>query len=405
MRRHTAGRTRQGGTIAVSFILLAVLLLGFVAFAADVSRLYVSKAELQNAADSCALAASAALTGANGNQLTVAENGAITAGRRNLIGMQAAAPAILPDSTVTFSETLNGTYRTKAVIPAAEGVNMRFVRCTLSETGIAPLMIQVLNAIPGTNIGPGTVLATAVASLAPSISTCAIPVGICRQGPPPDFGLVQGQWLVGRLQAGSGINGAFKWIRYPGYERNPDIAALIAGVGQCDLNSTGSVQSHQGQIDALLRAWNTRLGIYRPGGATVSEAQPDFSGWVYNAATWPAQANAFDDFKNRRASNQFGNVGVPAPNRWASADDFRNLGGDRRMVVGPILDCDDLGSNGVAAILAWVCFIILNPVYSPGDEMRLEYRGLARDISSGCSGAGLPGGPSASGPRVPALVQ
>ena len=41
------GMGRQNGAVAVAFIALAVLLLGFVAFAMEVGRLYVSKAELQ----------------------------------------------------------------------------------------------------------------------------------------------------------------------------------------------------------------------------------------------------------------------------------------------------------------------------------------------------------------------
>ena len=395
----------QQGAISVAFILFAVLLLGFVGVAADVGRLYISKAELQNAADSCALAASAALTGANADQLIVAENFAITAGTRNLMGMQAGAVAIPPDAAVTFSDTLDGVYRTKDTIPAGEVAAMRFARCTLSETGIGQFLIQVLNALPGNSIGSQTVQATAVATLAPSISNCAIPLGICEKGPAPTYGLTQGEWLQGRLEPGGGIDGAFKWLRFPGFERTPNLAALMSGAGQCDLNTSGTVQSHAGVIDSLLTAWNTRLGIYRPGGPTIAEAPPDFSGWVYDPTTWPAQANAFDDFASRRASNAFGNVPLPNPNNWAAATDFASFGSDRRLVVGPIINCAALGSNGTTAILDWACWLMLNPVYNPGDFMWLEYRGLANSIGSGCVSSGLPGGPAAGGPQVPALVQ
>lgn len=79
--RFNRGRQKEDGAVAASFIILAVLLLGMVGFAMDVGRLYVSKAELQNAADACALAASAALTGTNANQLVIAENYGMTVAR------------------------------------------------------------------------------------------------------------------------------------------------------------------------------------------------------------------------------------------------------------------------------------------------------------------------------------
>lgn len=405
---HPLVPAQQRGAVAVSFILLAIVLLGFMGLATDVGRLYVSKAELQNAADSCALAAAAALTGANADQLTAAENYGRTAGTRNRMGMQDVAVSIPADSAVTFSASLNGIYQTKGDVAEAQKLNMHYARCTLREEGIAPLVIQVLNALPGVNIGQGLVRATAVASLEPSISNCALPLAICSQGAAPSYGLAPGQWIEGRLDAGGSINGAFKWIRYPGYERTPDLAALIAGSGQCDLNTSNTVQSHQGQIDSLLKSWNTRLGIYRPGGPTVAEAMPDWSGWVYNPATWPDQANAFGDFAQRRAAEQaqerFGNVPLPNPNYWGDMEDFQN-GADRRLVVGPVVSCDALGSNGTTAILDWACYLILHPVYDPNETMWLEYRGIAGDIGSGCVTSGLPGGPTAGGPKVPALVQ
>ncbi len=399
------GPSRQRGAIAVAFIVLSVLLLGFVALGTDAGRLYVSKTELQNAADACALAAAAALTGANTDQLTVAENYGITAGTRNLVGTQETGATISPDDSVTFSATLGGTYRNRSAVPAAEVLDMRYARCTLYETNIPPLFIHVVNLLPGEDIGPGQAAATAVASLEPAVSNCALPLAVCKQADTPPYGMTVGQWIHGRLEAGGGIEGAFKWIQYPGYERTPDLAGLIAGNGQCDLNDTNTVSSHPGQIDSLLRAWNTRLGIYRPGSFTSAEAPPDWSGWVYDHTTWPAGANAFDDFAQiRRPANDFGNVSVPSPHDWASLSDFQ-AGQDRRLVVGPIVDCDALGSNGTTSIVDWACYLILHPNYAPGEDMYLEYRGLARQISSGCVTSGLPGGPSAGGPKVPALVQ
>ncbi len=61
--RFQARRERGAAALLLALSLPAVL--GLVALAVDLTRAYVLKAELQNAMDACALAASAALTGAN----------------------------------------------------------------------------------------------------------------------------------------------------------------------------------------------------------------------------------------------------------------------------------------------------------------------------------------------------
>lgn len=394
----------QDGAVAVSFALLIIVLLGFVGFALDVGRLYVSRAELQNAADTCALAASAALTGANANQLQVAENYGIAAGNRNLIGMQRTAAGIT-SAGITFSQTLNGTYQTSASISAANALNMHYARCTLSEADIPTLLIHVVNLLPGQNIGPSTVKVTAVAGLEPSKSNCALPLAVCE----PDVkGKPAGTWIQGLLNPGGSINGAFKWVEFPGYTQNKDLQNLIEGSGQCDLNSAQSVGSAPGVKESITDSWNTRFGIYTPSGPSVASAPPDLTGWVYDPTTFPPQNNAMPDFLQKRAQSTPKHQSSPDyklanPNKWATDEQFQN-GQDRRLVVGPIIDCNALANNGTAAIKGWACYLMLNPVFKPGDYMYLEYRGDANDLSSGCVTSGAPGGPAAGGPKVPSLV-
>lgn len=391
----------QRGAVAVSFALLIIVLLGFVGFALDVGRLYVSRAELQNAADSCALAASAALTGSNANQLQVAENYGIAAGTRNLVGMQGTAAGIT-GTNITFSQTLNGTYQARASISAANALNMHYARCTLSEANIPTLLIHVVNLLPGQNIGPSTVKVTAVAGLEPSKSNCALPLAICKPVP------ASGTWIQGLLNPGGGLSGAFKWVEFPGYTQNKDLQNLIEGAGQCDLNSSQTVGSAPGIKESITDSWNTRFGIYTPSGPSVAGAPPDLTGWVYDPTTFPAQNNAMPDFLQKRAQATPKHQSSPAyklanPNNWATDAQFQN-GQDRRLVVGPIVDCNALANNGTATIDGWACYLMLNPVFKPGDYMYLEYRGDANDISSGCVTSGAPGGPGAGGPKVPSLV-
>jgi Flp pilus assembly protein TadG len=404
-RTHTASRKRQQGAIAVSFIILAVLLLGFVALGMDVGRLYVSKTELQNAADSCALAASGALTGANANQLKAAEDFGIAAGQRNLYRMQSAPVVITPDSDITFSATLNGVYQTRSAI--GNPLDMRYVRCTLNETGISTILLHVIQAI-GQNVGTGSTAASAVASLEPSVSNCALPLAICKA----DIeGKIPGVWIEGVLRRAGNIEGAFKWVEFPGYERNKDLEALIAGTGQCDLNSTNTVDSHPGFIDSMLQAWDTRFGIYRPGGPAIADgALPDKTGWVYDRTTFPAGSNALDDYKAKKLQanpkhQSDTDYKLANPNQWATDEQFGAGTDGRRLAVGPVVDCQALGRNGTTDILDWACYLMLNPVFGSGETMILEYRGLASNISSGCVTSGAPGGPGAGGPKVPTLVQ
>ena len=400
---------RQRGAVAVAFILMIALLLGFVGLGTDVGRLYVSKAELQNAADSCALAAAAALTGANVNQLKAAEDFGIAAATRNRVGLQAQAVTVVADRDVTFSETLDGDYRTRSGA-AGDELAMRFARCTLEEADIPLLLLQVINLIEGQHVAPATARARAVASLQPSISNCALPLAICKKpgSAAPNVGYVQGEWLQGRFDPPSNLTGKFKWVEFPGFERTPDLSGLIGGSGQCDLSGTTTLEPSTGAINSLVDVWNWRFGVKKMSGAPAGAFVPDLSGYAYTPANWPDEFNAFDDFKARRASHTPWNGLPDLGGSWqASPSSVHEAGSDRRLVVGPVVDCEPWEEGGTESqdILGWACYLMLNPVANPNEEMGLEYRGPANDVNSGCVTSGAPGGPAAGGPKVPALVQ
>lgn len=402
---------RQRGAVAVAFILLVAVLLGFVGLGLDVARLYAHKAELQNASDACALAAAAALTGSNPNQLLVAENYGITTGRRNLTGMQQETPTLAANAQITFSETLGGVFRTRAAVASADVANIRYVRCTLNSDDIPTLMVHLANASPGQDVQrSATAAASAVATLAPSISNCSLPLAICKKdgSSAPNFGYTTGEWLEGRFSPQSGVRGKFKWIEFPGYERVSDLADLLGKGGQCDLADMNTVRPHSGVLNSLVDVWNWRFGVKKNSGAPAGAFPPDTSGYAYTPTSWPAAADAYPDFASRRRINAPWN-GVPAlGGNWsASTTTVHARGGDRRMVVGPVVDCAswDSGGSGTQNVLGYACYLMLNPVSNPNDQVRLEYRGAAASLASGCVTSGAPGGPDAGGPRVPALAQ
>ena len=123
----------------------------------DLGQMFVSKTELQNAADACALAAARELntTPTTLAVLTRAENAGITTGKRNKVGFQDADVTFATDRDVTFSASFVGGYVTKAGAP----LDTRYARCSNQRTGIAMWFMQVLG------MGDQQVASTAVASL------------------------------------------------------------------------------------------------------------------------------------------------------------------------------------------------------------------------------------------------
>src|SRR5206468_4275919 len=126
-------------------ISLAVLV-GFVGLALDGGRLYVTKTELQNAADSCALAAAYELAGAPSiaaEAFAGADAAATTVAQKNRVGFQGDAIASA-DVTVEFSNALSGGAWLSA--GSGPGGDARYVRCTIQRNGITPWFMQLLPA-------------------------------------------------------------------------------------------------------------------------------------------------------------------------------------------------------------------------------------------------------------------
>ncbi len=105
----------------------------------------------------------------------------------NRVGFQEAAiPAA--NVQIAFSTALSGAgWVAAASSPAG---NSKYVRCTITRTGIPMWFMQVLG------FGTQTVNALATATLAPGQNNCAIPMGLCTptSSSPPDYGYVRGQW-------------------------------------------------------------------------------------------------------------------------------------------------------------------------------------------------------------------
>lgn len=414
---------RQRGAVAVVVGIAIFVLVGMIGLALDLGQMFVNKTELQNAADACALAAARELDG-TADALTRADAAGMLVGGKNALGFQENA-VVIPADGIRYSEHLspNGDYQTSA---NANPATSRFVMCEVERNDIGMWFMGVRG------FGDQTVAAYAVATLAPSQSTCAIPIGLCQMpgGTAPSFGLVVGQWYSGKFSAGTpSTTGSYNWIDFePGGGGANEIKNLFSGPGQCELPPVGTQVGQQGQIAAAADAWNTRFGLHK-GSYNVTNSPPDFTGMAYTqvglggatATTWPnpAPQNAYAgthpagttaNYQSAKAantayqsSNPSGINGIGAYS-IAQPGTLAQYGSQRRIALVPVVKCEDLaGTNPqTVALQGYACILMLNPIKGP-DDVVMEYLGEPNAAGSPCSSFGLAGG--TAGPLVPVLVQ
>lgn len=431
MNRMTATRTEQQGAVAIMVGLTIVVLVAFLGMAVDLGRLFITKSELSNAADACALAAAAELNGAP-DALDRAVSTGTTTGQRNKVGFQGSAVTIFP-ADITFSDHLNGVYLDKtAAVPA----NMKYAKCTLPQTGIIPYFMQVMG------FGAQTVTSHAVATLTPGITNCGLPIAMCQlptttvcdDGSASDaMGLCKKQWYCSKFTTGGGSSnpsacpgfgstGNFNLIDFtpPGGGAS-ELEDIITGAGQCNLAISNPV-GQTGVQASLDKAWNSRFGYYK-GGLNLTNAPPDSTGFAYTPSSWPVLPRPRDAYSGSapngapnlaaaRASHliyQEENAPYPANlnlhgfTNSTSADLTGRA--NRRVVVVPVVDCSGWASSQTTPIVKFACILMLHPMDRPQDPLHLEYLGLSDEPGNPCASTGLPGGPGSVGPKVPALVR
>jgi hypothetical protein len=399
---------RQRGAVSVATALSVVVLVGLLGAVIDLGRIFIVKTELQNAADACALAAALELDG-NANALTRAENAGITVATRNNLHFQSEA-VVATAADIRFSTTLSGPGGDNSVyLTQADGVapNSTYVMCTLTRPGLAMTLASIIGA------SATSVAGRAVATIAPAQTACAIPLGVCQKGTPPNYGFAPGEWISGRFDAGGGMTGSFNWIDFsPPAGGQSELAGLLAGQGTCNTNVTTEIGESGIMGNAAARAWNSRFGLYQGGGGNPqpTTAPPDFTGYAYTPLSWPAQANALPHFMSpSRVGNTpyQGNAatGLSISNAYnvSSTSDHATYGASRRLAVAPVVDCAGWASSQTVPLQGYVCVLLLHPIGSPGDTVQMEYVGSASDPASPCATSGLAGG--TTGPLVPVLVQ
>jgi hypothetical protein len=427
----------QRGAVAVVVGLTIVMLAGMVGLAIDGGHLYLTKTELQNASDACALAASYNLTGSPAiNQAAFVEADAAgqTVGNRNKVDFQNSDIA-KSDITIEFSASLTSGCITAPSNPPA---NSMYVRCTLQRTGITPYLMQVVG------FGDQTVKAMATATLAPSQSNCAVPMGLCTQtgGTPPEYGYSKGTWYgLDFKDTGGNANytGNFRWLDFDPSANTPgcpggganEIACVMKGTGQCSLPPpiTGSCPKtggtvppgcvgENGNVAKMEGAYNSRLGVYKDGGGNpnLNDSPPDYTGYAYNTFNWGPGRDAYDgtggtpNFKSARGTHDATQSGFYSnPYHNTTVADHTDHGADRRLVVVPMVDCTNFEGGGqYAPIRAYACVLLLDTYRKDSGgsvNTHFEYIGLAKTPGSPCASSGVTGDDTSQGPLVPSLVQ
>ena len=417
-------RAPQRGSVAIIAALALAVMIGFAGLVLDLGRLYVNKTELQSGADACALAASrelicdASVVGTCPAQyLLNAEVAGIFAAARNNKDFQASTVAVAT-ADVRFNTVLapNSGYASRT----AANPNSKFVMCIARSTGIVPWFMGVLGLSAANDVA-----ASAVATLAPSQNFCqGPPIGVCKKAGSgtPDFGYAVGEWIVSDFHTNGNndnLTGAFKWIDFtPNAGGNSEIRdALVGAGGKCDVQVGNEVQQ-PGTQQGAKSAYNTRFGLY-PNGAnayTPDDAPPDHTGYAYpnKAPGSPVigiGTSAYADYATRAAaftpfsSAQYGVTGPGGniPGNGINAATHQAKGASRRLVNVPVIDCT---AGNIVRIQGMACVLMLNPMANGANgTMYLEYRGPSTAADSPCPTSGTPGGPGASGPMVPTLVQ
>ena len=394
--------TRQHGSVVIFFLIMLPVLLATMGIALDVGKFFVVKSELQNAADSCALAAAFELDG-TATQFTRANAAGLNLAAKNNVYFQQGAVA---GTTVQFSTTATGGYANPA--PA----NASFVRCNVNQPNVPTWFIQLVG------IGNQTIPATAVATNVPGQSTCALPIGICEANLPASAPV--GTWVAGILspnQVGgkdsdSVLNGHFRWVDFtPGSGGASELADILSGAlpGSCNISSTNPNIGTPGYKASLRDDYNTRFGIVKK--AAKAPYITDFAGnGYYNPAT---QNRYYGDYLVRRASllpnvrnspyTDIADINISNAFKYLTSGDLLTNGSNRRVAIAPVVDCADF------KVRRYACMFLLHPMPTQSAvnfNMYLEYIGNPATQATPCGNtSGFAGAGNGIGPRVATLIQ
>lgn len=249
-----AGSKRERGSILATSAIAMLAVLLAVGLGIDISRFYLSKGELQNAADAAALSAVSALNG-GGPGITEAANRAVTAMNKydfNNTGVS------FPRANVLFAVNLNGPYMSEASAVASP-TNIRFVRVT---TDPSPVPVSFAAFVLGASKDL-TATATAGYSVPLNVICPWLPAFVLDN---PDDPITEGRTYTFRLEAGDHISpGNYQLLAPVQSGGSGDREGMANGVNWCIAVGTEVKTKPGGTAGAIRQGINTRFDIYAAG--------------------------------------------------------------------------------------------------------------------------------------------
>ena len=376
----------RGSVMIMTAILMAGIILA-VGLCIDVARVYMVRAELQNAADAAALSAARELnSGAGGIQDAVTRATTIV----NNFGFNRAAVTI---ATVEFASNLHGTYVDSATAQASP-LNYRFVRVT-TQSAATPMLFSAR--VLGAN---HTESRSAVAGMSVGINTICdfFPIAVALEDsdltdtgftPPAPNTTMTLNFVQGTGNSATVANRDYIILEVPDINGNgaPETAVLSAGLTSICQTLNTSIPFHMtpsANVNngprQLTDGINTRFNLYANG-----------YGNALQPGTFPPDSNvqediSYDNYKNRTA--------VTSPNPNAPGKD------DRRILIVPIVLPGTYSPPNAQVIKFGAFFLkrrstVTNPCSGAGNCAQLEVEWIDERLVIG-RGSYDPGGATTS---------
>lgn len=399
-RQNLSLNVHQHGSIPLLLLMILPLLLVMAGLGGDIGKLYVTKSELQSAADACALAGAAKFDGTE-DQFTNAETAGSTVAQQNNVVFQK-NDISADDVAISFPATLNG-------------VSGTYVQCDISRANITNWITPLLNLIGGNVADAETISATAVATTLPGQTTCALPVAICQE---QIVGKNRGDWIEGILAPSQGNPnqsevepGNFKWVDLSPENAGGanEIAGILNGTNStaCSVNVAPDTNIGKSGFNGSARkAFNTRFGIKENPNDTTPILHVTGKGYFLiggsNGTPNPGRYDSLDYANALQANTPYSSInGINInPLRVSTAAQHSAGRSDSRIATTAVVDCSNM------KLKSFACVFMLHPLPTTNAssfKMYLEYLGNPSTATTPCNPTSLVG--SGFGPKVSALVQ
>jgi len=254
----------RGSILAISAIgMLAVLLA--VGLGVDISRFYLAKTELQNAADAAALAAVSGLNSSAAG-ITEATNRAVQAMNKYDFNQQAVS---FPRANVLFAKNLDGPYISEGSAQA-NPKDIRFVQVT---TPPAPIAVSFAVSVLGSSKNLSAT-ATAGYSVPLNVFCNWLPVSVIDY----DVPMAPGQTYTIRAAPGNSVSpGNYQILAVAGSGGKDVRVGLASGVDMCaEAGATYAVDTKPGvTAGAVRQGVNTRFDDYQTSQVNPTDMPPD----------------------------------------------------------------------------------------------------------------------------------